>query len=68
MIIRFGYCPPNPGPKDKPKCKWYRGEEISDAIQEYDGHSEIYINTSGRYQQVSYNYLLKLEKKYVQQR
>lgn len=68
MIIRFGYCPPNPGHKAKPKCKWYRCEEISIAIQEYDGRSEIYINASGRYHQVSYSYLLKLEKKYEKNR
>ena len=62
MIIRFGYCPPNPGPKTKPRCKWYRGDEIEDAINEYDGRSSIWVNTTGTYREISYNELLNLVK------
>lgn len=62
MIIRFGYCPPNPGPKAKPRCKWYRADEIEDAINEYDGRSSIWINTTGTYREISYNELLNLVK------
>ena len=30
LVIRFGYCPPNPGPKAKIRNKWYREDEIED--------------------------------------
>lgn len=44
LVIRFGYCPPNPGSKVKIRNKWYREEEIEDAINDWDGQSEIWIS------------------------
>ena len=35
LVIRFGYCPPNPGPKAKIRNKWYREEEFEDAINDW---------------------------------
>lgn len=57
MIIRFGYCPPNPGPKAKLNCRWY--SNIDDAINSYDGNSSIWINATGIYRQITYTELLK---------
>lgn len=39
MVIRFGYCPPNPGPNAKLKNKWFTN--ISDVINEYRGNEFI---------------------------
>ena len=57
MIIRFGYCPPNPGPNTKLTNKWF--SDINDAINNYDGNSSIWINSSGVYREISYDQLLK---------
>ena len=59
VIIRFGYCPPNPGPKSKIRNKWY--SDISQAIDNYDGKSEIWIKyNNNRYRKISYNKLINL--------
>lgn len=58
VYIRFGYCPPNPGPKKKLKCKWYTDKNT--AIEEYDGRSPIYTRIYGRYQEITYEQLLNL--------
>ena len=42
ITIRFGYCPPNPGPKKKLYNKWFT--KVEDAIAEYDGRKQIYIS------------------------
>lgn len=53
LVIRFGYCPPNPGPKAKIRNKWYR--EIEDAINDWDGRSEIWISyNKQKYRQISF--------------
>ena len=63
FIIRFGYCPPNPGPKAKIKNKWYREKEIEDAINNWDGQSEIWISYNKRpYHQISFSELCNLNK------
>ena len=56
MIIRFGYCPPNPGPKTKLKNRWF--SDINDAINSYDGKSSIWIKTSGRFREITYDKLM----------
>ena len=59
MLIRFNYCPPNPGPNSKPRCKWY--SDVQNAIDAYDGKSSIWLRTgSGKYIEISYNKLLEL--------
>lgn len=55
LIIRFGYCPPNPGPKAKIRNKWYREEEFEDAINGWDGQSEIWISYNKQtYRKISF--------------
>ena len=57
-IIRFGYCPPNPGPKRKLLNKWF--SDIKDAIENWDGNSSIWIKTNGRYVEISFSKLRDL--------
>ena len=56
MIIRFGYCPPNPGPKAKLKNSGF--SDINDAINSYDGKSSIWVKTSGRFREITYDKLM----------
>lgn len=59
MIIRFGYCPPSPGPNKKNNCKWYTN--IDDALNDYDGHSEIWVKFGNkRYRQIDYRELIDM--------
>lgn len=59
MLIRFNYCPSNPGPNSKPNCRWYLN--VQNAIDEYDGKSSIWLRTGkGKYIEISYNKLLEL--------
>ena len=55
--IRFGYCPPNPGPKMKLNNKWFTNKE--DAINEYNVGS-IYISYGGKYKKITFEQLLNL--------
>lgn len=58
VIIRFGYCPPNPGPKKKLKNKWY--SKPSDAIAAYNGE-ELWIRENNQvYIKITYEDLIKL--------
>lgn len=41
-VIRFGYCPPSPGPKSEIRNKWYT--DANDAIENWDGRSEIWVS------------------------
>lgn len=60
MTIRFGYCPPNPGPNARTGCTWY--SDINAAIDNYDGKSTIWMKIGGsRYTQISYSKLLELK-------
>lgn len=63
MIIRFGYCAPNPGPKSKIKNKWFRLEEIDNAINQYNNES-IWISTNGKYHEITYLQLLNIKEKF----
>jgi hypothetical protein len=59
MLIRFNYCPPNPGPNSKPRCRWY--SDVRTAIDAYDGKSSIWLRTGkGKYIEISYNKLREL--------
>ena len=59
MLIRFNYCPPNPVPNSKPRCRWY--SDVQSAIDAYDGKSSIWLRTGkGKYIKISYNKLLEL--------
>lgn len=61
MVIRFGYCPPNPGPNAKLKNKWFTN--ISDVINEYCGE-RIHIKSGNRYRETTIENLEKLLDKY----
>ena len=59
MLIRFNYCPPNPGPNSKPRCRWY--SDVRTAIDAYDGKSSIWLRTGkGKYIEILYNKLREL--------
>lgn len=57
MTIRLGYCPPNPGPKSRylKYVRWFN--RIEDAIKAYDGHTSIWINTTGIYREITFDEL-----------
>lgn len=58
VVIRFGYCPPNPGPKGKIYNKWFT--KVEDAIEEYKGE-KIYISYNKQtYREITFNELLEL--------
>ena len=58
ITIRFGYCPPNPGPKAKLRNKWFTN--VEDAIKEYKGET-IYISYNNKkYREITFNDLLEL--------
>lgn len=59
MTIRFGYCPPNPGPNANTRCTWY--SDVRSAVEAYDGKRSIWLKTSGKYIEISYNKLLELQ-------
>ena len=57
-IIRFGYCPPNPGPKRKLRNKWYT--DAQDAINDYNGE-KLYIRYNNQaYREITFNDLFEL--------
>lgn len=57
-VIRFGYCPPNPGPKSKITNKWYT--DAKDAINDYNGE-KLYISYNHKtYREITFNDLLEL--------
>lgn len=61
ITIRFGYCPPNPGPKKKLYNKWYN--DIQKAIDEYDGRKQIYISYNKQtYKEITFEELLEYGK------
>lgn len=63
--IRFGYCPPNPGPHKSTGCWWFN--DIKDAIDAYydfrlDRCVPIYIKFgNSAYKEISYEWLLENE-------
>lgn len=58
ITIRFGYCPPNPGPKGKIYNKWFT--KVEDAIKEYKGET-IYISYNKKpYKEITFEELCKL--------
>ena len=57
-VIRFGYCPPNPGPKGKICNKWFT--KVENAIEEYKGE-KLYISYNKKpYREITFNDLLEL--------
>ena len=60
-VIRFGYCPPNPGPCPKTKLNnhWYTN--VDDAINNWNRES-IWVKYSGRYREITFEQLCKLRK------
>ena len=64
MVIRFGYCPPSPGPNNRrlKYIKWFNN--IDDAIEAYNGHTSIWLKSSGRYREINYEQLIALKDKY----
>lgn len=60
LVIRFGYCPPNPGPNAKLSNKWYTN--INDAIDNWNGES-IWISSGGKYHKISIEQLYNLKNK-----
>jgi alpha-L-fucosidase len=60
-VIRFRYCPPNPGPKRKLYNKWFT--KVEDAIEEYNGET-IYISYNKKpYKEITFEYLIELHLK-----
>lgn len=57
-VIRFGYCPPNPGPNAKLNNKWYTN--INDAIDNWNGES-IWISSGSKYREISIEQLYNLK-------
>ena len=58
IVIRFGYCPPNPGHKRKLRNKWFT--KVEDAIEEYKGET-IYISYNKKsYNEITFEELCKL--------
>lgn len=58
ITIRFGYCPPNPGPKRKLYNKWFTNKQ--DAIEEYKGET-IYISYNKKpYKEITFEQLCNL--------
>lgn len=61
--IRFGYCPPSPGPHKSTGCMWFNN--IEEAIEAYynfrlDRKVPIYIKyNNGPYKQIDYDWLLE---------
>ena len=62
MTIRFGYCPPSPGPNSRLLKHVKRFNNIDDAVEEYDGHTSIWINSSGIYREITFEQLLNFQK------
>lgn len=61
ITIRFGYCPPNPGPKKKLYNKWFTN--VEDALAEYDGQKHIYISYNKQtYKEITFEELLEYGK------
>jgi hypothetical protein len=62
MTIRFGYCPPSPEPNSRllKHVKWFNN--IDDAVEAYDGHTSIWINSSGIYREITFEQLLNFQK------
>lgn len=63
ITVRFGYRPANPGWKSKwyDHVKTYIG--IDNAIENYDGHSEIYIKFGNQnYRKITYDQLINFKR------
>lgn len=62
VVIRFGYCPPSPGPYKFTGCKWYTN--IKDAVEAYNNYHTkptIYISyNKSLYREISYYELISL--------
>lgn len=58
LIIRLGYCKPNPGWKTKLHCRWYTDKD--GAIKAYRGGSIWVKKNNNKYRAISYEELLKL--------
>lgn len=43
---RISYCPPNPGPKAKPYCRWYT--DVLELLENYKEGDEIYVSYHGK--------------------
>ena len=42
---RIGYCPPNPGPKAKLKCKWFTN--VLELIDNYKEGDDVFVSHNG---------------------
>lgn len=63
IIIRFGYCPPNPGPKGKPKALWFSDIDKAIIYAMDNPRKEIYISINGKkYKERTFEELLSLSK------
>lgn len=61
--IRFGYCPPNPGPKGKPKAIWFTDVDNAIIYAMDNPTKEIYISINGKaYRPISFEKLIELSK------
>lgn len=58
-VIRFGYCPPNPGPKARRNNKWYTN--VDAAINNWN-HESIWIKYGSRFKEITFERLCKLKK------
>lgn len=65
IVVRFGYCPPNPGPHASIGCRWYSCvDEAIDAYYNYrlDQRVPIYISINNdKYKQITYDQLCKMK-------
>ena len=62
-VIRFRYCPPNPGPKKKLYNKWFNN--VEDAIKEYNGE-KLYISYNKKpYKEITFEKLCNLYEKFL---
>lgn len=58
LIIRFGYCSPNPGPKARLNCKWYSDKES--AIQNWNNERIFISVNNSKYREITINELVRL--------
>jgi hypothetical protein len=45
FIIRFGYCPPNPGPRSRFKCKWFT--DVLTLLDNYKEGDDVFVSHNG---------------------
>lgn len=43
---RIGYCPPNPGPKARPYCRWFTA--VNELLKEYKEGDDVYVSYHGK--------------------